>query len=60
MNFIAGGCVNDGASVLCGSPDETMEYAEYKLSGSESYLRAECIDRYGRTAWTNPIFLRDQ
>ena len=60
VNFIAGGCVNDGASVLCGAPDETMEYAEYKLSGSESYLRAECIDRYGRTAWTNPIFLREQ
>ena len=42
-----------------GSPfeDELMG-GEYKLKGRETYVRAECVDKYGRKAWTNPIFLK--
>lgn len=58
VNFIAGNGVSDGASVLSGSVKEKIESAEYKLNGYETYVRVECIDRYGRTAWTNPIFLK--
>lgn len=32
--------------------------AEFKLSGKESYVRVECIDKMGRFAWSNPFFLR--
>ncbi|MEG1752380.1 MAG: PHP domain-containing protein, partial [Christensenella sp.] len=28
-----------------------------KLNGSEMFIRAECMDEAGRTAYTNPIFL---
>jgi hypothetical protein len=38
-------------------PGQSIQAAEYKLTGKERYLRAECIDAYGRTAWTNPVFL---
>ncbi len=38
-------------------PGRTITGAEYRLSGNERYLRAECIDAEGRMAWTNPIFL---
>ena len=30
--------------------------AQHKLSGNETYIRAECIDAQGRKAWTNPIY----
>lgn len=29
--------------------------ATYKLTGDEKYVRVECEDRYGKTAWSNPI-----
>lgn len=31
--------------------------ATYPLSGSENYIRIECQDKNGKTAWTNPMFL---
>lgn len=31
--------------------------ASYKLNGREKYVRIECVDKFGKTAWTNPIFL---
>jgi len=31
---------------------------EYALKGSEVFLRVECTDQAGRTAWTNPIVFR--
>jgi hypothetical protein len=34
-----------------------LSCAEYRLCGRELYLRVECIDAHGRTAWTNPLFL---
>ncbi len=34
-----------------------LRSAKYQLRGNETYVRVECVDRHGRTAWTNPIFL---
>ncbi len=30
---------------------------DFSLEGYEEYLRLECVDRAGREAWTNPLFL---
>lgn len=32
--------------------------AAYTLSGTEKYVRVECVDKYGKIAWSNPIFLK--
>lgn len=58
VNFIAGNYVNAGTTVMCDSLDETMEEASFQLQGNESYIRIECIDKNGKTAWTNAIFLK--
>jgi hypothetical protein len=39
------------------APGGTINEAEFKLSGHERYLRAECSDAEGHRAWTNPFFL---
>lgn len=36
-----------------------LEAARYRLSGDEGYVRVECIDAQGRTAWSNPVFPAD-
>ena len=38
-------------------PGKTISEAQYRLTGNERYLRAECIDAQGQAAWTNPVFL---
>jgi hypothetical protein len=38
-------------------PAVTIDSFEHRLSGNERYLRAECIDARGKSAWTNPLFL---
>ena len=25
-----------------------------RLDGTETYIRVECVDEHGRTAWSNP------
>lgn len=35
----------------------TISRATYNLDCGIKYIRIECRDRYGKTAWTNPIFL---
>lgn len=57
INFMAGNYINAGNTVMCKSKEETITRAEFKLKGNESYIRVECIDKYGDTAWSNPIFL---
>lgn len=57
INFICGNVINDGVSILGEKFEDTLTYGEYKLKGHETYVRVECIDKYGRTAWTNPIYL---
>ncbi len=56
VNFIAGGFINAGATVIAATRDG-LKKAEYYLRGDESYVRVECIDYAGKTAWTNAIFL---
>ena len=57
IDFIAGNFVNDGRSMVCGSKEETVSEAFYDLKGHETYVRVECTDRDGKTAWSNPIYL---
>ena len=68
VNFICGGPVNSGITVLKGQEGylteeerfanrEFMEYASYRLSGMETYIRVECVDENGKTAWSNAIML---
>ena len=35
---------------------ETLTEITYSLKGAEKYIRIECIDEDGNTAWTNPHF----
>lgn len=57
VNFMAGNHVNAGLSVLSETGGDELTYAEFPLRGDEAYVRVECVDQYGKTAWSNPIFL---
>lgn len=57
VNFMAGNYINAGGSVIAESGKDDITRAEFPLRGNEQYIRVECIDRYGKTAWSNPIFL---
>ncbi|MBE6069999.1 MAG: PHP domain-containing protein [Clostridium lundense] len=39
---------------------ETLTNAHYTLLGRESYVRVVCVDAYGHSAWSNPIFFDDR
>jgi len=52
INFIAN--AHSGESFTAKSSDFITE-AEYKIRGNERYIRVECIDQYGKGAWSNPI-----
>ena len=56
IDFIAGNHVNDGGTRLCKSYGETIGHGEYELHGDETYIRVQCTDCYGRTAWSNPLY----
>lgn len=58
VNFIAGNYINAGGSVISEAGKDDVTQAEFVLRGNEEYIRVECIDVYGRTAWSNPIFLK--
>lgn len=36
----------------------TITSAKHRLNGREKYVRIECVDKEGNTAWSNPIFLK--
>lgn len=57
VNFIAGNYVGAGATVLSEDGTDRVDYALLRLRGDETYVRVECIDASGHTAWSNPIFL---
>jgi len=57
VNFICGGYINAGGTMISPTRDG-LKHAGFALSGSETYVRAECIDYQGKTAWTNAIFLK--
>ncbi len=57
VNFICGNIINDGTTVLGKRFEDSLTHAEHRLKGHEAYIRVEVVDKYGRTAWTNPIYL---
>lgn len=60
VRFIAGNIINDGFVVIGEKYQDNLTGGEYQLKGHESYVRAEARDKYGRTAWTNPIYLDEE
>ena len=44
-----GGAVN--------SKKACLTWAEHKLQGTESYIRAFCVDKFGYTAWAQPVYI---
>lgn len=61
VNVIAGNEVGAGGTVFGGifagdAGSSTMTGAEFPLEGDESYVRVECVDDKGRTAWTNALY----
>lgn len=59
ITFIADGYVGAGRSVFAKDAKE-LTSATYSLTGKENYVRIACRDKYGKTAWTNPIFLQKE
>lgn len=57
IDFIAGNHVGDGTSFVWRTRDDRYTHGEYQLCGDESYVRVQCTDRFGRTAWSNPIYV---
>lgn len=37
----------------------TLTGASHTLKGDEVFVRVECIDAFGKTAWSQPVFLED-
>lgn len=56
--FVAGNIINDGTAILGQPFQDDLNHARYRLKGHETYVRIECQDRFGRTAWTNPMYLQ--
>lgn len=57
VNIIAGGYVGAGKTILA-EAGKTITEAHATLSGTETYIRVECVDQYGRTAWSNPYYFK--
>ena len=55
INFIVGGIVGAGVTFIA-EEGKLLNEAEYTLTGEEQYVRVECCDKNGRTAWTNPMY----
>lgn len=55
VNMVAGGFINAGATVMADGPDG-LTHAEFSLRGDETYVRIECVDAHGKTAWSNPLY----
>lgn len=55
ISFICGGPVGTGSSVTALN-HQPLCSTSYQLSGAETYIRIECTDSSGRTAWTNARF----
>lgn len=57
INFIVGGLVGMGLTCF-GKTGEQITKAEYPINGNEKYIRIECEDGKGHTAWSNPIYFQ--
>lgn len=58
IDFITGAYVNDGASLVSRRREDGLTHGEYRLRGDEGYVRVQCTDRFGHTAWSNPFYGR--
>ncbi|MDO4298522.1 MAG: CehA/McbA family metallohydrolase [Lachnospiraceae bacterium] len=56
INFIVGGTVGSSETVL--RHVDPLNCGRHELKGGETYVRVECVDEKGRTAWTNPLWLQ--
>lgn len=59
VNFICGGYINAGTTIIA-RKNSALEEAQFRLKGTEQYVRVECVNEYGKTAWTNAIFPKKQ
>ncbi len=57
INFIVGNYVGAGTTVLNKKGKNRICTAKYPLTGNEIYVRVECRESSGKTAWSNAIFL---
>lgn len=55
IDFVAGNVVSAGGSVHPPQGEESICQASFELKGNESFVRIQCMDKYGRLAWTNPM-----
>ena len=55
ITMIAGGFIGASCTKIA-APGAALERAAFPLRGGETYLRFECRDAAGRTAWTNPLY----
>lgn len=44
---------------LRADPDATLTEGRFRMRGDETFVRVECVDEFGRTAWSNPVFVSD-
>lgn len=59
VNFMSGNAINGGFSYWGEPKEDSITRAEFELRGNETYIRIECVDKYGKIAWSNPIFIDD-
>ena len=59
VHFMSGNAINGGFSYWGEPKEDSITRAEFKLRGNETYIRIECVDKYGKKAWSNPIFMDD-
>ena len=50
--------IGAGGAVLGDTVGGMHLAARHQITGQEGYIRIEVSDREGRTAWTNPIFIK--
>lgn len=56
INFVAGGAIGLGRCFFSEDGEDSLTGAAYELTGRESYVRVECVDRLGKVAWSNPLY----
>jgi len=54
INFVADAYKGESFTA---PPGKTLEGVSYAVQGTEKYVRIECMDAEGRSAWSNPIYL---
>lgn len=53
INFVANSSHGERFTAI---KSDALTGAVYKVQGKEKYVRIECVDAEGGTAWSNPVF----